>query len=220
MKRMIGIIVGSTVAVVLFFTIAGTAAWWNGWAFLVLMAAVGAFTSRRFKNSPGLAEERRTAADKAASWDRTVVRLINLALPIMLLFAAFERRLQWFAAMPSGVSVAAFGILIPAAMLTYRAMAVNDFFSSHVRIQNDRGQIVVTKGPYGVLRHPGYAGAATFNLLTPLALGSWAALFPALGAVGLLVYRTVQEDRVLLSGLPGYAEYSKQVRARLLPWVW
>lgn len=220
MKRVIGIIVSSTVAVAAFFAVAGTVAWWNGWTFLILITLIGACTARLFKDSPGLAEERRTAAEKAAPWDRMLVRLINLALPIMLLVSAFERRFHWFPAVPSGLSMAAFVVMIPAAILTYRSIAANQFFSSHVRIQKDRGQTVITRGPYSVVRHPGYAGSAAFNLLVPVALGSWAAILPALGTVGLLAYRTAREDQLLQAELPGYPAYSKQVRARLIPMVW
>ena len=220
MKRVIGITVSSTIAAATFFAVAGTAAWWNGWAFLVLITVIGASTVRLFKNSPGLAEERRTAAEKAEPWDRMLVRLVNLALPAMLLVSACEKRFPWFPAMPSGVSVAAFVAMIPAAMLAYRAIAANHFFSSHIRIQKDRGQTVITNGPYSVVRHPGYAGSAAFNLLTPFALGSWAALLPAFVTVGLLVFRTAREDKVLQAELPGYRAYSKQVRARLIPTIW
>jgi protein-S-isoprenylcysteine O-methyltransferase Ste14 len=220
MKRIIGIIFSSTLAVAAFFAAAGTAIWWNGWTFLVFIMVIGTFTARLFKDSPGLAEERRTAAEKAAPWDRVLVRLINLALPVMLLVSAFEKRFHWFPAMPPGLSVAAFAAMVPAAMLTYRAIAANQFFSSHVRIQKDRGQTVITRGPYSVVRHPGYAGSAAFNLLVPVALGSWAALLPALGTVGLLAYRTAREDRVLQAELPGYPAYRKQVRSRLIPMVW
>ena len=131
-----------------------------------------------------------------------------------------EFRFKWFLSMPAAISVGAFMAMIPASMLTYRAIAANIFFSSHVRIQKDRGQIVVSKGPYSVVRHPGYAGSAAFNLLVPLALGSWTALLPAFGAIALLVYRTNKEDCVLLAKLPGYAAYAKRVHTRLIPGVW
>jgi protein-S-isoprenylcysteine O-methyltransferase Ste14 len=91
---------------------------------------------------------------------------------------------------------------------------------SHVRIQKERGQTVITSGPYRFVRHPWYAGSAAFNLLVPVALGSWAALLPALGTVGLLVYRTAREDQMLQTELSGYAAYGRQVRARLIPMVW
>lgn len=220
MKRILGIIFSTTVGAAVPFAVAGTAAWWNAWAFLVFMAVLGVLTSRLIKNTPGLAEERRTAAERAKPWDLTLVRLINLALPAMVVVSAFEMRFQWPPSIPAAVSVGAFAAMIPAALLTYRAIAANAFFSSHVRMQEDRGQTVVSKGPYSVVRHPGYAGSAAFNLLAPLALGSRAALLPAFGIIALLVYRTAREDRVLLEELPGYAAYAKQVRNRLIPRVW
>ncbi|HEX2966827.1 MAG TPA: hypothetical protein VHO84_13630 [Syntrophorhabdaceae bacterium] len=95
----------------------------------------------------GLAEERRTAAGTAMPWDSRLVKIVNLALPAMLLIAALDVRFQWFPGVPAAVSVAAFGLMIPAAALTYRAIAANVFFSSHIRIQKDRGQFVVSGGP-------------------------------------------------------------------------
>ena len=89
-----------------------------------------------------------------------------------------------------------------------------------MRIQEDRGHIVVSSGPYRVVRHPGYAGAVLFNLLAPPALGSWTAMIFGAGAAGLLIYRTAREDRVLTAELLGYAEYAKQVRRRLIPGLW
>jgi protein-S-isoprenylcysteine O-methyltransferase Ste14 len=220
MKRVFEIIFSTTVGAALLFAVAGTAAWWNAWAFLVFMAVLGVLTSRLIKNIPGLAEERRTAAERAKPWDLTLVRLINLALPAMVIVSAFEMRFRWFPPVPAVVSVGAFAAMIPATMLTYHAIAANGFFSSHVRIQEDRGQTAISKGPYNVVRHPGYTGAAAFNFLVPFALGSWAALIPAFGAIVLLIYRTTREDRVLLEELPGYAAYAKQVRNRLIPRVW
>lgn len=220
MKKVFGIIMSATVGVAALFATAGTAAWWNAWAFLFFKVVLGAFTGRLIKNTPGLAEERRTAAERAKPWDVTLVRLINFALPVMVFVSALEMRFRWFPSIPAAVSVCAFAAMIPAAMLTYRAIASNVFFSSHVRIQEDRGQTVVSKGPYSVVRHPGYAGSAAFNLLVPLALGSWMALLPAFGTVALLVYRTTREDRILLAELPGYAAYAEQVRTRLVPGVW
>jgi len=110
--------------------------------------------------------------------------------------------------------------LLPASVLTYRAMVVNPFFSSHVRIQSDRGHSVVGAGPYRFIRHPGYAGAAVVNCLMPFALGSWLAVLPGTGAATLLVWRTAREDRFLTRELPGYAQYAKRVRYRLIPAVW
>ncbi len=120
------------------------------------------------------------------------------ALPFMLFVAALDIRFRGLPSVPASASIAALIAMAPAAVLTYRAIAVNTFFSSHVRIQTERGHVVVTTGPYRFVRHPGYTGSILFNLLVPVALGSWFALLPGIGTAVLLVYRTVKEDHVLM----------------------
>src|SRR5262249_37889472 len=97
---------------------------------------------------------------------------------------------------------------------------VNKFAEPTVRIQSDRGQTVISTGPYALVRHPLYA----FSLLLfpgfPLALGSCWALIPAGFAAVLLVIRTALEDRTLQAELEGYKEYAGRVRYRLIPGVW
>jgi protein-S-isoprenylcysteine O-methyltransferase Ste14 len=89
-----------------------------------------------------------------------------------------------------------------------------------VRIQTDRGQTVVSDGPYRYVRHPGYASSLLAMLAIPLALGSWWALIPAALVGALYVLRTALEDRTLQAELPGYRDYAEHVRYRLLPGVW
>ena len=220
MKRRSGVLFGTVIGVAGLFGISGTLAWWNAWLFFAVMMLIGGFTQRLINTSPGLAEERKTAAEKAKPWDLKLVRLINLALPAMLVAAALDVRFRWTFNVPAPVSIAAFFMMVLSAIFTFRAIAANHFFSSHVRIQQDRGQVVVSSGPYGIVRHPGYAGSIFFNLLAPLALGSWGTLLLGAGTAMLLVYRTAREDRVLMEELPGYAEYSTQVRYRLAPGMW
>jgi protein-S-isoprenylcysteine O-methyltransferase Ste14 len=220
MTKNIGPLFGGIIAICGLFWIAGTIVWWNAWAFLVLMSLISMFTLRLISASPGLAEERRTAADKAKAWDLKLVRLIHFTLPAMMVVAAFDERYRWSPAIPMSISVTALILMVPAAMLTYRAIAANAFFSSHVRIQEDRGHTVVSTGPYSVVRHPGYAGSLVFNLLVPLALGSWVACSLGICTALLLVYRTAREDQVLMDELPSYSTYALKVRHRLIPRVW
>ncbi len=65
-----------------------------------------------------------------------------------------------------------------------------------------------------------YAGALLGLLATPLALGSWWALpIPfALGAV--IALRLLDEEQQLAAGLPGYDDYRRKVRWRLVPGLW
>jgi protein-S-isoprenylcysteine O-methyltransferase Ste14 len=99
-------------------------------------------------------------------------------------------------------------------------MAVNRFFSSVVRIQSDRGHQLVTGGPYGWIRHPGYLAALLQGISSGIALGSWVSMIPVVGMLPLLFVRTVREDRFLRGNLPGYLEYAQRVRYRMLPGIW
>jgi protein-S-isoprenylcysteine O-methyltransferase Ste14 len=100
------------------------------------------------------------------------------------------------------------------------AEAVNKFFEPFVRIQTDRGHHVIDTGPYAIIRHPGYALSFPFFLGIPLALGSLWGLIPAILMSTFLVVRTILEDRTLQEELPGYEEYARRVRYRLVPGVW
>ena len=101
------------------------------------------------------------------------------------------------------------------------AMLVNTHFEKTVRIQHDRGHRVVDRGPYAVVRHPGYVGALlACPLATPLLLGARWAWIPALASTAMLVLRTALEDRLLRRELAGYAAYAARVRHRLLPGLW
>jgi protein-S-isoprenylcysteine O-methyltransferase Ste14 len=107
------------------------------------------------------------------------------------------------------------------ALLITWAMAVNPHFEKTVRIQRELGHQVIDSGPYRIVRHPGYVGTVFgFLLSPPLLLGSWWAFVPALGAVALVIIRTVLEERTLRSELPGYEDYARRVRYRLIPGIW
>ncbi len=117
----------------------------------------------------------------------------------------------------------ALGLITVAAgyALCFWAMLVNRFFSSVIRIQSDRGQYVVTTGPYAFIRHPGYTAGILIILASGVGLGSWlAAAMLAIATLPFLLYRAVTEDRILQAELPGYRDYAKRVRWRLSPGIW
>ena len=81
-------------------------------------------------------------------------------------------------------------------------------------------QRVVSTGPYAIVRHPMYATASLYLVGTPLALGSWWGLIGFAGMLPVLVWRLLDEERLLERALPGYRDYERCVRYRLLPGVW
>jgi protein-S-isoprenylcysteine O-methyltransferase Ste14 len=138
----------------------------------------------------------------------------------MLVVAALDAgRFRW-SEMPLVVQVLGVIGLIPLGLLLFWVTATNSYLSSYARIQQDRGQQVVSTGPYKYVRHPMYAAVIPFIICVALILGSWWALIPG-GVIGVLfTIRTVLEDRMLQDELPGYKEYAQRVRYRLLPRVW
>lgn len=172
------------------------------------------------KQDPGLAKERTRPGPGAKNWDRVWLTVYGFSCFAILIVAGLDIRFGWPGAVPLGVQIAALVGFAAAVGLVVWAMSANTFFSTVVRIQRDRGQYVITAGPYQYLRHPGYAGSALFWLCTGLALDSWWAMLPATLVALQYILRTALEDRTLHEELEGYAEYAERVRYRLLPGIW
>jgi len=134
--------------------------------------------------------------------------------------AGLDIRWHGSASVPHGWQILGLTGFIMSLGLALWALTQNPFFSPVVRVQTERGHHLITSGPYQFIRHPGYLGSAGSALCGALALGSWWALLPAMGVVGVLVRRTILEDRFLHSELAGYQEYARKVRYRLLPGIW
>jgi protein-S-isoprenylcysteine O-methyltransferase Ste14 len=145
---------------------------------------------------------------------------MGLAGILVLLIAGLDELLGWSPSFSVPVKIVALVIMLAGYALTSYALVENRFFSGMVRLQTDRGQTVVSSGPYRRIRHPGYAGALLVYLVTPLFLDSALAYLPTLFTIGLYIIRTLLEDRFLQAKLPGYHEYAQRVRYRLLPGIW
>lgn len=129
-------------------------------------------------------------------------------------------RFHWSDSVPPALQIVGLIIFASALALIIWAMRTNRFFSSIIRLQEDRGHELVTGGPYRWVRHPGYIAGLTFCLSSGIALGSWLSSLPAVACVPLLLNRTVAEDRFLKDHLQGYSAYADAVRYRLLPGIW
>lgn len=180
------------------------------WAATLLWAVLGI--------EEDLARERFRPPSRGA--DRGWLAIIQLVAVAHLVIGALDLGRWHVGQVPASVRGAALAGMAAAAVLVFRAMHANRYFSSVVRIQEERGHRVVDEGPYARVRHPGYAGMIPLMALSGLALGSWLAF--ALGIVyGLLmVRRTRFEDRFLQSNLAGYHEYARRVPYRLVPGIW
>jgi protein-S-isoprenylcysteine O-methyltransferase Ste14 len=198
--------------------------WLAGWLFgltlLILIVASRVFVAVK---SPGLLAERArwVRGESAEGWDQILLPIVGAYGPLaVLVVAGLDERFGWQRPIAPWAQVVAYALVVAGFAFATWAMVANRFFSAVVRIQTDRGQIVVTSGPYRFVRHPGYAGGMLAWLAAPLALGSLWALLPGVLTAIAMVIRTILEDRLLHVELPGYAEYAQRTRARLLPGVW
>lgn len=197
---------------------AGRTNWTMGWVYILCTTAMTAISSLMI--DPDLLEERSTIREGANKGDILLALVMARLGPLAtLLVAGLDQRHGW-----SHVSVAlqivALALFLGSYALTHWAMMTNRYFSGVVRIQRDRGHVVVSDGPYAIVRHPGYVGALVTTIVTALMLDSWWALIPATVVVAGTFLRTAKEDRFLRAELEGYAEYAQRVRYRLLPGIW
>jgi protein-S-isoprenylcysteine O-methyltransferase Ste14 len=190
-------VVGVLFVAATLFIPAGRLDWVMGWALVGIYALwVAANALILIPRCPELLAERATRRKGVKSWDVVILSGIGLTTVAKHVVA-----------------------VLGYALLTW-SMAANAFFSTVVRIQDDRGHAVATGGPYRYVRHPGYSGSLAFELATPIMLGSLWALIPGGLTALLLLTRTALEDGTLVNELDGYQQYAEQVRYRLVPGVW
>ncbi|HEY1981690.1 MAG TPA: isoprenylcysteine carboxylmethyltransferase family protein [Xanthobacteraceae bacterium] len=196
---------------------AGTIAIPAFWIYLAIFAAV--FVSAFLWLDPDLLRERSRPGGQRPP---LALRLFSAVLFLHWIVAGLDRgRFHWSDNVPPWLQALGVVALIAGYGLAFWAMTVNRFFSSVVRIQTDRGHVVVTSGPYAVIRHPGYTAGIIIMVASGIALGSGlSALVLIVLSVPFLLYRVITEDRVLRAELPGYSDYAARVRWRLFPGLW
>jgi protein-S-isoprenylcysteine O-methyltransferase Ste14 len=197
--------------------------WWEAWAYGIL--SVSSFVVSRLwvaRRHPDLIAERARYMkhDNAQAWDKQLAPWMGLGGILLMLIAGLDALLGWTPDFTLPVKIVSLVMILAGYTLTSYALIENRFFSGMVRLQADRGQQVVSSGPYRWMRHPGYAGMMLVYLVTPLFLDSAWAFLPAIVTMVLYAIRTGLEDRFLQAELEGYREYAGRVCYRLLPGIW
>lgn len=219
-RRFVPLIFSLAITSICLFGSAGRLNWLNAWVLLGLNFLASVVAMAILWRSPELLAER-SNIKSGKSWDKAIVAIVVLVGPVAVwITAGLDVRFHWSSGFPSLAIVLGVAVAVLAAALIAWAMRSNKFFSAVVRIQKDRGHIVVTAGPYRFIRHPAYTGMSAFTLATPLILNSWWAFVPAVATAACTVLRTILEDRTLHNELEGYAEYAGRVRYKLIPAIW
>lgn len=204
------------------FISAGTIYWIHAWVYigLQLFFFIVALVVLK-KTNPQLIQVRRKFIQKDTKRFDTVFFACWIPLTyIALIIAGIDAvRHQW-STIPFELTVFAVFFSLLAFLFALWAVAVNPYFETTVRVQQNRNHQVCSSGPYKIVRHPGYAAWILARLAVPLILGSWWGFIPSTAIVLLLVIRTALEDRTLQKELAGYDKYTAMTRYRLIPFVW
>ncbi len=199
------------------FLSAGTLDYWQGWAWLGIFAAGSSFLGLYLaRTNPALLERRTRRREQ-----RGVQRLFQyggmVLWPSSVVLSGLDHRFGWSHGVPWWLSMAALAVVAWTYELNFEVLRANTYAGATIGVEAE--QKVVSTGPYAVVRHPMYAALAAMAVAMPLALGSWVVLAVSAAMVGSLVMRLLDEEKLLRSELPGYAEYCARVRWRLAPGV-
>lgn len=148
---------------------------------------------------------------------KVIQGIASLGFIGMYIISGFDYRYQW-SGVPQWLWVSSDVLLLVAMLLLFLIFRKNSYLSATIEIQG--GQQLVTDGPYAVVRHPMYSAALLLFLFGPLALGSFWAITTLPLMLLVLMFRCLDEEKVLISELQGYEAYCRKVRYRLIPFVW
>ena len=206
----------------LLFASAGTLHWPAAWVFLGTMAVLGLISGLWLARiDPALLAERMNPMMQGTqpASDKIFMVVFGFAALSWFILIGLERRAN-VSDMPVALQTLGLLLLVLSTGFVLWVMRANSFAAPVIKIQTERGHRVISSGPYAWVRHPMYSGTILFFAGMPLLLGSWWGLIMAPLFVVLFGFRARLEERALVAGLPGYADYLTRVPYRLIPGIW
>ena len=204
----------------LLFIPAGTLDYWQAWTFMaVYFASYLAITVYLIRYDPKLLERRINGGPTAEKElaQRIITIIAAVAFVGLIVLPALDHRFMW-SHVPLSPVLAGDALVALGWLAFYLVFRENSFTSATIEVAPD--QKVISTGPYALVRHPMYAGTVVMLLGIPIALGSWWGLPAIVAMIPALIWRVLDEEKFLAGNLPGYLEYQKAVRYRLIPLVW
>jgi len=225
MKPLIGKAVVQGIGGLIFFVgliyvTAGTWDYWQGWVFLAVFAlSTTGFTVYLALYDKALLERRLAAGPwhEREGTQKIIVSLTFVAFFAFIILPILDHRFGW-SPVPAWTSVLGDLIIVLSFLSMFWVIKTNSWAASNIRVEAE--QKVIDTGPYAYVRHPMYAGAIWLFVGIPPALGSWWTIALIVPFFPVLLWRLLDEERILRRDLPGYIEYTQKVRYRLIPYVW
>ena len=216
-QAIIKFLLGVILVGLLIFLPAGTVSYANGWLLMGILFVPMFFAGivMMFKN-PELLKKRLNAKEKHQE-QNMVIKLSGLMFLVGFILAGLGFRFGWDP-LPKGVTIGAAVVFLIAYLLYAEVLRENTYLSRTIEVQED--QKVIDTGLYGIVRHPMYSATVLLFLSMPLVLGSLYSFLIFLAYPFIIAKRIVHEEAFLEKELSGYREYKKNVRYRLIPYIW
>lgn len=194
---------------------------WQAWLLVGAMAAFWTYFLVDLLRRDSQLIERRLRDEEPQPEEQRFRKLFALIVPVGLIIAGLDFRFGWTRSLvrfPLGLSILGQFMVVSGYTFVFWVMRTNTFAGSTVQVEAQ--QSVISTAPYAIVRHPMYLGMLVMAFGIPIALESWVS-FPVFALfLPILMYRIVHEERTLKENLPGYSDYCRRVRSRLIPWVW
>jgi protein-S-isoprenylcysteine O-methyltransferase Ste14 len=209
--------IGIPVFCALLFIPAGSFRFWQGWAYLMVWVVPTLFAFAYFcRHDPQLIERRLRRKEKVPE-QKLIVRFGFVIWLIAYLLPGLDHRFGW-SHLPLWLTILSQAVVLGGYLMMFWVLKANSFAAATIQVEP--GQKVISSGPYRIVRHPMYLGASVMFLFVPLALGSYFALPVFALLIPIIVFRLLNEEKVLRQELPGYSEYCLRTPFRLVPFVW
>lgn len=196
---------------------AGSFSFRNAWIFIAVIFIPCIFVvSYLLKHDPALLERRMRYKEKEIE-QKTIMKIATLLFLIGFIMPGLDFRYGW-SNVPLFLVIMSDAIIFSGYMLIFFVFRENSYTSRIIEVE--KGQKVISTGPYSVVRHPMYVGVLLMYLFIPTALGSYYSLILFLPVILVIIFRILNEEKVLTGNLPGYTEYTKKVKYRLIPGIW
>ncbi len=196
---------------------AGTFRFWEVYVFIgILMVPLCAAMVYFYRTDPEILEKRMKTKETQGA-QKLFVALASTTIIATFVIPGFDHRFGW-SVMPVWIIGLGDAAVLLSYLFVFTVIKTNSFASRVVEVTED--QKVISTGPYAVIRHPMYTGILLMYAASSIALSSWWGVIPAAVLLPVLVFRILNEEKLLREELTGYDEYCKQVRYRLVPFIW
>jgi len=198
--------------------------WWRAWTLLGLtIVSTTISTLHLSSSSPEIVQERWKSPIQSGQplADKIVLSLFILLYTGTIVMTPLDV-FRWKLLPKPGVIVSSLGLAfyLTSWIIITRVLKENAFASTAVRYQQERQHRLIDTGPYSIVRHPMYAGSIPLVLGLPLWLESYAVALAGILVCIVMSIRIRIEESFLKRTLPGYEDYLRRVRWRLIPGIW